>query len=1067
MATFLNFLRLTELATGEGSGTWGTTTNQSLELIGESLGYATQQAFSSDADATTTVADGVSDPARAMYFKVTSAGSLSATRTLTIAPNTISRVMFIENATSGSQSIAISQGSGANVTILTGKTAVVYLDGAGSGAAVVDAMLGVDPGVTDTLAEVLTAGNTTGGTDIVMSAGDNITNASGDLTLDIVGDIILDADGGDFKFRDGGAGFFTISNSSLDAVLKVEQSDEDFIIKGSDGGSEITALTLDMSAAGAAAFNAGITTGGNVVVGGTLSANSLTIDDITINSSTISDAGNLTIDSGGDIILDAAGTQVILKKAGTQFGEFLTSSTPDNLYIKSSIQDKDIIFGGNDGGSAITALTLDMSAAGAATFNGSVLVPNKIEHVGDADTYLQFSGADDWRVVTGNVERFSVNNGAVVVNEESADLDFRVESNDNSHMLFVEAGANRVGINNNDPSSVLHISGTYGDTGFIRMSGGAQEHYWYLEDALNSVFNIGTGSAAAAFDFRTNDVSKFKIGVSEATFSGTIAGTSATFTTADNLPQLQLISTDADDNIGPVLDLWRNSASPADGDDIGRIYFYGENDASQKIEYVMMRSSISDVTDATEDSQFQIYTYVAGSQADRLHINPVETIFNESSKDVDFRVESDIDGYAFFVNGADSNVGLSTTPSAWLNAYRAISIGYGSNFYGRTDDGEIGMVSNLYRDTGATWRHINADLGALYHNGSGEHTFYTSPTASAGATASFTKLLDMGPTGFVFNEGSADLDFRVESNGNANMLFVDANNNRVGIGTGAPSYEFVVSKDGSSGIEFGPEGINSTTSFIQFYNRSTAAYDTARLYMKSLDLYLEAAQVIALQISTTEAVINQSGTDLDFRVESDANANMLVVDASANVVSVGASTSSATLGVHSTANGSESAPHFLISAAASTYRLNMWLDATAAYIGQDSQYRALRLYSGGEAAGVALTNGATSFASFSDERLKENIEPVENALQSLSGLRTVKYHLKDVDGPEDKKKIGVIAQDLVGVLDEVIEPTFRPDDDTEYMGVRYTELVPVLIKAIQEQQDIIESLEARIAALES
>jgi hypothetical protein len=151
MVTYVNDLRLSELATGEGSGTWGTTTNTNLELIGEALGYGTEQSFSSDADATTTIGDGVSDPARAMYFKVTSAGSLTATRTLTIAPNTVSRVMFIENATTGSQSIAISQGSGASVTILTGKTAVVYLDGAGATAAVVDAMSGVDPGVTDTL----------------------------------------------------------------------------------------------------------------------------------------------------------------------------------------------------------------------------------------------------------------------------------------------------------------------------------------------------------------------------------------------------------------------------------------------------------------------------------------------------------------------------------------------------------------------------------------------------------------------------------------------------------------------------------------------------------------------------------------------------------------------------------------------------------------------------------------------------------------------------------------------------------------------------------------------------
>ena len=139
MPTYVNDLRLTELNTGEGSGTWGTTTNTNLELIGESLGFGTQAAFASDANATTTIADGSTDPARAMYFKVTSGVTLSATRELTIAPNTITRVMYIENATTGTQSITIKQGSGGTVTIAKGNSAIVYLDGAGSGAAVVDA----------------------------------------------------------------------------------------------------------------------------------------------------------------------------------------------------------------------------------------------------------------------------------------------------------------------------------------------------------------------------------------------------------------------------------------------------------------------------------------------------------------------------------------------------------------------------------------------------------------------------------------------------------------------------------------------------------------------------------------------------------------------------------------------------------------------------------------------------------------------------------------------------------------------------------------------------------------
>ena len=146
MATYVNNLRLKEIATGDESGTWGTSTNTNLELIADSLGYNTQDGSSTDADATTTVADGTTDPARAMYFKVTSSATLTATRTLTIAPNTISRVMWIENATTGSQSINISQGSGANVTIESGATKVVYLDGAGASAAVVDAMANLDQG---------------------------------------------------------------------------------------------------------------------------------------------------------------------------------------------------------------------------------------------------------------------------------------------------------------------------------------------------------------------------------------------------------------------------------------------------------------------------------------------------------------------------------------------------------------------------------------------------------------------------------------------------------------------------------------------------------------------------------------------------------------------------------------------------------------------------------------------------------------------------------------------------------------------------------------------------------
>jgi hypothetical protein len=135
MATYVNNLRLKEIATGAESGTWGTSTNTNLELIGEALGYGTKQ-VAADANETFTMPNATADGTRALYLKFTSAGSLTATRTLTLLPNTVSKMWMIENATTGSQSIIIKQGGGAEVTIVTGAKAWVYTDGAGAGAAV-------------------------------------------------------------------------------------------------------------------------------------------------------------------------------------------------------------------------------------------------------------------------------------------------------------------------------------------------------------------------------------------------------------------------------------------------------------------------------------------------------------------------------------------------------------------------------------------------------------------------------------------------------------------------------------------------------------------------------------------------------------------------------------------------------------------------------------------------------------------------------------------------------------------------------------------------------------------
>jgi hypothetical protein len=187
MPTYSNDLRLKEISTGGEDGTWGTSTNTNLSLIADAFGYGTKQ-LAADANETFTMPDATADGTRALYLKITSAVSLSATRTVTLGPNTVSKVWIIENATTGGQSITISQGSGSTVTIANSAKAMVYTDGAGAGAAVVSAnptaaTVDLSTGVTGTLAA------TNGGTGQASYAVGDLLYASTTTALSKLADV--------------------------------------------------------------------------------------------------------------------------------------------------------------------------------------------------------------------------------------------------------------------------------------------------------------------------------------------------------------------------------------------------------------------------------------------------------------------------------------------------------------------------------------------------------------------------------------------------------------------------------------------------------------------------------------------------------------------------------------------------------------------------------------------------------------------------------------------------------------------------------------------------------------
>ena len=185
-----------------------------------------------------------------------------------------------------------------------------------------------------------------------------------------------------------GLGTFTSSGTTLARTTILESSNSGNAVNLTAGAADVfitqpaeKAVYLDGSghiatADGRNVTNVAASTAGTVTTAaqpnitslGTLTT--LTVDDITINGSTISDAGDLTVDVGGAITLDADSSYVDFSDGGTNYGRIENSAS--DLKIESRVQDKDIFFVGNDGGSGIIALRLDMSDAGAATFNSTV-----------------------------------------------------------------------------------------------------------------------------------------------------------------------------------------------------------------------------------------------------------------------------------------------------------------------------------------------------------------------------------------------------------------------------------------------------------------------------------------------------------------------------------------------------------------------------------------------------------------------------------------------------------------------------------------------------------------------
>ena len=342
-------------------------------------------------------------------------------------------------------------------------------------------------------------------------------------------------------------------------------------------------------------------------------------------------------------------------------------------------------------------------------------------------TDLDVDGTTNLDVV--DIDGALTQDGGAVFNEASADVDFRVESNGNANMLFVDGGNDCVligtGTSRSDAgsstASALQIEGTNGQRArfsFTRdqdATGGPNIAFCKSRaTSLGSVTVVQSGDDLGNLTFCGADgtdiatqAAQIKGEVDGTPGSNDMPGRLAFHTTpdgsttlnermrineqgdilintttdyggkvniarADNNTTLALICTDADSGDGPVLDFIRDSGSPGTSEAVINFKANDNADPANRKTYANIEVISTGVTAGSEAARMDINTLVSGSEIQRLKFSDTEAVFNEGGQNLDFRVESSGNTHALFVNAGTNEVGIQTnSPDGTLHVYTA------------------------------------------------------------------------------------------------------------------------------------------------------------------------------------------------------------------------------------------------------------------------------------------------------------------------------------------------------------------------------------------------------------
>jgi hypothetical protein len=477
-SSYSTSLGIEKMATGDQSGAWGTTSNHNWDIIDRITAY-TSVAITTNADtATLTVREaspgsGTENLQDGMYRVIKFTGALDSNCTVTIAPNTAKVFFIIINATtdsgsSGPYSIILTQGSGANVTVQNGNNAVIYCDGAGSGAVVTDALsdlqigndlslvsdsavlnMGADNDITithvaDVGLKLKQAGATGDGSPFVL------TLQTGELDIaadDILGQI-------DFQAPDEATG----TDAQLVAAGISAISEGDF-----SSSSNATKLSFKTGASAAATEKMYITSAGNVNMKNTDTGDDtpmvLTLQTGETDIASADVLGQIDFQAPNE----AAGTDAILVAAGiaaVSEGDFSSSNNATKLSFKTAA-------------SAAAAETMSLSSVGNLTISGDLTVSGDdlFMATNTSGAILVADGTNyNPAVVSGDAT--IATNGALTIANDAVSL-AKMASGTDGNIISYDASGNPVAIATGNDGQVLTSAGAGAQPAFEDAGGGA------------------------------------------------------------------------------------------------------------------------------------------------------------------------------------------------------------------------------------------------------------------------------------------------------------------------------------------------------------------------------------------------------------------------------------------------------------------------------------------------------------------------------------------------------------------------------------------------------------------